>query len=123
MTWLCLLARNIYRIRLSITHNPVAIWLSVFITTIRPSKRQGIPVLAPLPISGAEIWFLLPICPKSKKVDHWYQLSSVDVTTGENGFAIVTLGDSITDGHATATNGNERWPDVLAHRLHAAGLD
>ncbi|HWC18535.1 MAG TPA: GDSL-type esterase/lipase family protein, partial [Terriglobales bacterium] len=34
--------------------------------------------------------------------------------------AIVTLGDSITDGHGATTNGNDRWPDVLAKRLQGA---
>ena len=31
----------------------------------------------------------------------------------------MTLGDSITDGHAATTNGNDRWPDILAARLQA----
>jgi lysophospholipase L1-like esterase len=58
---------------------------------------------------------------RPKKVDHWYQLSGVDVATN-GGFSIVALGDSITDGHGATTNGNDRWPDVLARRLHSAGL-
>ena len=33
--------------------------------------------------------------------------------------AIVALGDSITDGTASTLNGDDRWPDVLARRLHA----
>ena len=33
--------------------------------------------------------------------------------------AVVTLGDSITDGHGATTNGNDRWPDRLAERLQA----
>ena len=33
--------------------------------------------------------------------------------------AIVALGDSITDGTASTINGDDRWPDVLARRLHA----
>ncbi|HXY00141.1 MAG TPA: SGNH/GDSL hydrolase family protein, partial [Candidatus Limnocylindrales bacterium] len=32
---------------------------------------------------------------------------------------IVTLGDSITDGRNSITNGNSRWPDYLARRLQA----
>lgn len=32
---------------------------------------------------------------------------------------IVALGDSITDGHAITTNGNNRWTDALAERLQA----
>jgi lysophospholipase L1-like esterase len=55
---------------------------------------------------------------RAKKVDHWYQLSGVDVATG-GGFSIVALGDSITDGHGATTNGNDRWPDILARRLQA----
>jgi lysophospholipase L1-like esterase len=31
--------------------------------------------------------------------------------------AIVTLGDSITDGHGSTTDGNNRWPDLLARHL------
>ena len=58
----------------------------------------------------------------AKRVDRWYQLSGVDVAT-DGGFSIVALGDSITDGHGATTNGNDRWPDVLARRLQGAGRD
>lgn len=58
--------------------------------------------------------------PDAKKMDHWYQLAGVDVEAPADAAAIVTLGDSITDGHAATTNGNDRWPDVLAERLQAA---
>ena len=34
--------------------------------------------------------------------------------------AIVTLGDSITDGYGSTIDANRRWPDVLAERLAAA---
>lgn len=57
--------------------------------------------------------------PDAKKIDHWYQLSGVDVAV-PTGNAVVTLGDSITDGHGATTNGNDRWPDVLAQRLQAS---
>jgi lysophospholipase L1-like esterase len=39
------------------------------------------------------------------------------------GGAIVTLGDSITNGANTVANLNHRWPDLLATRLRDAGLD
>jgi lysophospholipase L1-like esterase len=55
--------------------------------------------------------------PDAKKIDHWYQLAEVDVATPPNAASIVALGDSITDGHASTTNGNDRWPDVLAQHL------
>lgn len=53
-------------------------------------------------------------------VDHWFFISGVDVRQSAPGAAIVTLGDSITDGHATADNSNRRWPDDLARRLAAS---
>lgn len=55
----------------------------------------------------------------AKKVEHWYMLSGVDVQAVPGAYSIVALGDSITDGHATTTNGNDRWTDVLAQRLQA----
>lgn len=53
----------------------------------------------------------------AKTIDHWYFVSGVDVEGASDAFSIVTLGDSITDGHGATTNGNDRWPDVLAQRL------
>ncbi len=50
-------------------------------------------------------------------VDHWYQISAIDVLAHAPAAAIVALGDSITDGHGATTNGNDRWTDVLAARL------
>jgi lysophospholipase L1-like esterase len=55
----------------------------------------------------------------AQQVEHWYQLSGVDVLAPLGAAAVVALGDSITDGHATTTNGNDRWTDVLAERLQA----
>ena len=57
--------------------------------------------------------------PDAKSVDHWYQISAIDVLTPAGGAAVVALGDSITDGHGATTNGNDRWTDILAQRLQA----
>ena len=57
--------------------------------------------------------------PDATTVEHWYQISGVDVVGPEKAAAVITLGDSITDGHGTTTNGNDRWPDVLAARMQA----
>ena len=38
------------------------------------------------------------------------------------GGSVVTLGDSITNGANTATNANNRWPDLLAARFRAARI-
>ncbi|MGB7188760.1 MAG: SGNH/GDSL hydrolase family protein [Acidobacteriaceae bacterium] len=58
--------------------------------------------------------------PGAKTVDHWYQIADIDVLASEGAASIVALGDSITDGHASTTNGNDRWTDVLAERLQAS---
>lgn len=56
----------------------------------------------------------------AKKIEHWYTISGLDVAAASDAFAVVTLGDSITDGRAATTNGNDRWPDVLARKLQGA---
>lgn len=61
-----------------------------------------------------------PDLPEAKHVDHWYQVSEVDVLAGPSAASIIAFGDSITDGHGATTNGNDRWTDVLARRLQAA---
>ena len=60
------------------------------------------------------------ILPNAARIDHWYQIAGVDVTMPADAVSIVALGDSITDGHASTTNGNDRWTDVLAERLQGA---
>jgi lysophospholipase L1-like esterase len=58
---------------------------------------------------------------EAKHVDHWYQISEIDVQSTPGAGTVVALGDSITDGHGATTNGNDRWTDVLAQRLQASG--
>ena len=58
-----------------------------------------------------------PEIPNPKKIEHWYFIAEIDVAAPDKTAAIVTLGDSITDGHGATTDGNDRWPDVLAKRL------
>lgn len=50
----------------------------------------------------------------------WFFLDAVDMNSPDT-VAIVAFGDSITDGTGTTINGDDRWPDVLLQRLHAAG--
>jgi lysophospholipase L1-like esterase len=58
----------------------------------------------------------------AEKVVRWFQLAAVDVSTPANASAVVAFGDSITDGHASTTDGNDRWPDVLARRLQGSKM-
>ncbi len=55
----------------------------------------------------------------AKTIEHWYFISGVDVAAPQSA-AIIAFGDSITDGHAATTNGNDRWTDDLAARLQAS---
>jgi lysophospholipase L1-like esterase len=50
-------------------------------------------------------------------------LSGVEAASFEHKSAIVTFGDSITDGTQSTVNTNHRWPDRLAERLAASGDD
>lgn len=52
------------------------------------------------------------------RTDHWYFISGIDVVS-PGAAAVVTLGDSITDGRGSGTNRQNRWPDELARRLQA----
>jgi lysophospholipase L1-like esterase len=50
----------------------------------------------------------------------WYFIDAVEVVAAADAAVVVAFGDSITDGTASTLNGDDRWPDVLARRLHAA---
>lgn len=55
----------------------------------------------------------------SSPIYSWCLVKGVDVSASNNAAAIVTFGDSITDGAASLRDANHRWPDVLAARLQA----
>jgi lysophospholipase L1-like esterase len=50
-------------------------------------------------------------------VSSWYFLDAVEMSMPPGSFAIVALGDSITEGTGSTFNGDDRWTDVLARRL------
>jgi hypothetical protein len=61
---------------------------------------------------------------------HWlgttlssFFLTNIEVKRSNNRGAIVTLGDSITDGTASTPDSNHRWPNFLADRLQASHHD
>ncbi|MFJ9536132.1 SGNH/GDSL hydrolase family protein [Streptomyces sp. NPDC101225] len=61
--------------------------------------------------------------PWTQVLGSWFYLDSVSVRTPAGGGAVAALGDSITDGWASSSDLDRRWPDYLARRLHAAGSD
>lgn len=48
----------------------------------------------------------------------YFWLTGVEVKAHQSAGAIVTFGDSITDGYATTPDAGLAWPDLLAERLH-----
>ncbi|MFI2120078.1 SGNH/GDSL hydrolase family protein [Streptomyces sp. NPDC020299] len=55
--------------------------------------------------------------PGATPVNHWYLLSDVEVLSPGAAEALAILGDSLTDGRGSTTNGNDRWPDQFFDRL------
>ena len=49
-------------------------------------------------------------------------LARVEVAVAQSTGVLVAFGDSITDGTQSGLDANRRWPDLLAARLHAAGI-
>jgi lysophospholipase L1-like esterase len=54
---------------------------------------------------------------RAKRVDHWYQLSGLDVETCRTSRALMIIGDSITDGFGVQANSDQRWTDHLIARI------
>lgn len=52
----------------------------------------------------------------------WFFLARVEVSVPGDAGAIVTVGDSITDGSQSTPDTNSRWPDQLARRLVAEDI-
>jgi lysophospholipase L1-like esterase len=99
---------------------PLSILAISFHIDVPPTVETGHPG------SRETTWYLhgdlvsAATLPEASHVDHWYQLSEIDVLAPPGAASIVALGDSITDGHGATTNGNNRWTDVLAERLQAS---
>jgi len=49
-------------------------------------------------------------------------LAEVEVSGGPAHTTLITFGDSITDGYGLTPDQGRTWPELLSHRLHAAGL-
>jgi lysophospholipase L1-like esterase len=49
----------------------------------------------------------------------FFFLTGVEIRASDNAGAIVTLGDSVTDGFASTPDLNQRWPNHLADRLQS----
>ena len=57
--------------------------------------------------------------PASGRSGAWFLIARVEVAAPAGTAAVVTFGDSITDGARSTADMNNRWPDQLARRLAA----
>jgi lysophospholipase L1-like esterase len=57
--------------------------------------------------------------PTANSTQRWYIITGVEVRADVSSKTVVALGDSITDGRGSTTDGNNRWPDDLAQLLNA----
>lgn len=80
--------------------------------TSHPGSRTTSHLLAGNHVDAEEL-------PGATPVNHWYFLSGIEVLSGGAAAGAVMLGDSLTDGRGSTTNGNNRWPDQLLDRLQA----
>lgn len=81
--------------------------------TSHPGSRTSSYLLAGNHVSDNDL-------PAATRTDHWYFLSGVEVFSPRGTAGAVMLGDSLTDGRGSTTNGNDRWPDQLLDRLQSS---
>lgn len=79
--------------------------------TSHPGSRTTSYLLAGDQVSAPDL-------PGATPVDHWYFLSGIETLSPAS--AVAVIGDSISDGRGSTTNGNDRWPDILASRIPSA---
>jgi lysophospholipase L1-like esterase len=78
--------------------------------TSHPGSRTTSHLVAGNHVGDADL-------PGATPTDHWYFLSGVEVLAARGTEGVVMLGDSLTDGRGSTTNGNDRWPDQFADRV------
>ncbi|HXI71534.1 MAG TPA: SGNH/GDSL hydrolase family protein [Verrucomicrobiae bacterium] len=86
--------------------------ISATTITGHPGSRTTSFIVANNAVSVASL-------PTASKTTHWYIITGIEVLGDNSSRTIAVLGDSITDGRGSTTDGNNRWPDILAQRLAA----
>jgi lysophospholipase L1-like esterase len=107
---------------------------------VSDSVKLGVPALSDLAVSlylpgptGQATWHAVALAttyvsqpgdftgavdmPVDHTVTSWFYLTDVEVNSSKDTFAVVTFGDSITDGTRSTPDTNHRWPNLLAERL------
>jgi lysophospholipase L1-like esterase len=105
--------------------DPVPFPVKALDTVAVSIRYDGEPEQTSHPGSRATSWHLLgdhlrdDAMTGAASFDHWFNLAALEVERCAPAKLIVALGDSITDGKGSTTNGNDRWTDRLAQRLQA----
>jgi lysophospholipase L1-like esterase len=80
--------------------------------TSHPGSRTTTYMLAGNHVTDADL-------PGAANVAHWYFLSGLEALEPGSTAAIDVVGDSLTDGRGSTTNGDDKWTDQLFNRLQA----
>ncbi|KAK4129542.1 SGNH hydrolase [Parathielavia appendiculata] len=56
----------------------------------------------------------------TQRIDKWFLIASIQAWLPTSHTSLAIVGDSITDGRGSTTNGNNRWPDQLVARLRSS---
>lgn len=83
--------------------------------TSHPGSRTTTYMLAGNHLGDADL-------PGAASVAHWYFLSGVEAWEPNGIAAIDVVGDSLTDGRGSTTNGDDKWTDQLFSRLQPLGV-
>ena len=91
--------------------------ISIYLPKQATSSTLHLLGQQPTYISGPGNFTSSTDIPNAKEIRSWYWLSDLEFRMPEQTSAIVTLGDSITDGFGAKQGEYQDWPDLLAGRL------
>ncbi|KAJ7739969.1 SGNH hydrolase [Mycena maculata] len=103
---------------------PIAPQSTITVTLYLAQGQEGFDITSH-PGSRATSWFSFGdytraenmTDPSTISLQHWYFVSAVETFTTKAASSFVIVGDSITDGRETDTDGNDRWPDLVLARM------
>jgi lysophospholipase L1-like esterase len=81
--------------------------------TSHPGSRTTTYMIAGNHLTDADL-------PGAASVAHWYFLSTLETLARPSAAAIDVVGDSLTDGRGSTTNGDDKWTDQFFNRLQAS---
>jgi lysophospholipase L1-like esterase len=99
---------------------PSSVAVSLFLPKVTPTATMHWDGRQTAYIAAGNKVADLEITPDSKTESRLF-LSGIMVDAAADARAVVTFGDSITDGDDSTLDANNRWPDLLAQRLQANG--